>query len=86
MAVALLACLSFVFAFNSESALVNRLSSSSSVSTTLSTNVPAGLSRNEFNLTVVVLASDSLGSMAATNLGEDGAPMVVTSVAPQEVR
>ncbi|CAM9100098.1 unnamed protein product [Ectocarpus sp. 8 AP-2014] len=73
-----------VIAIASESALVNRLSSSPSVSTTLSTNVPAGLSRNEFNLTIVVSASDTLGSMAATNLGEDGAPMVVTSVAPEE--
>ncbi|CBJ29023.1 conserved unknown protein [Ectocarpus siliculosus] len=69
---------------SSESALVNRLSSSPSVSTTLTTNVPAGLSRNEFNLTIVVSASDTLGSTAATNLGEDGAPMVVTSVAPEE--
>ncbi|CAM9609633.1 unnamed protein product, partial [Ectocarpus fasciculatus] len=73
-----------VIAIASELARVNRLSSSSSVSTTLSTNVPAGLSRNEFNLTIVVSASDTLGSMAATNLGEDGAPTVVTSVAPQE--
>lgn len=35
---------------------------------------------------MVVSVSDTLGSIAATNLGVDGTPMIVTSVPPEEVR
>lgn len=71
---------------NSESTLLNQLSSSWSTSPTLSTNVPPGLAPDGYNLTIAVSVSDFLGSVAATNLGADGIPMVITSTPPQEVR
>ncbi len=73
-----------VSAFRSESELVDRLSSSWSESTTLSTTLPPGAEREGFNMTMVVSVSDTLGSIAATNLGVDGAPLIVSSAPPQE--
>ncbi|CAM9187348.1 unnamed protein product, partial [Hapterophycus canaliculatus] len=68
----------------SGSALVNRLSSSWSVSTTLGLRIPPGLAQDGYNLTIVVSVADNLGSIATTTLGADGAPMVIVSVPPEE--
>ena len=56
------------------------------MSPTLSTNVPPGVAPEGYNLTIVVSVSDFLGSIAATNLGVDGTPMIITSVPPQQAR
>eukprot|EP00752_Nemacystus_decipiens_P006052 g5462.t2 len=71
-------------AIGSESELVNQLSSSGSVSPVLKTRIPPGYERDGYNLTIVVSVSDILGSTTATNLGIDGAPVVIVASPPNE--
>lgn len=55
------------------------------MSTILKTNIPPGFERDGYNLTIVLSVSDILGSTAATNLGINGAPMVIAALPPDEV-
>ena len=48
--------------------------------------MPPGSEDDGYNLTMVVSVSDTLGSTAASNLGFDGAPMIISSIPPQEVQ
>ena len=61
------------------------LSSKASPSNALSTYIPPGTTKHEFNVTVVVLVSDILGSTTVTSRGKDGMPVTILSTSPDEV-